>query len=61
MRTPLIESSIIAAKNELANAPDDIKDQYPPEVLDSSMKTILNIQENPIKVVMKLILSFRPT
>ncbi len=61
MRTPLIENSIIAAKNELANAPKDIREQYPPEVLDASMKMILNVQENPIKVVSELIPSFTLT
>ena len=57
MKTPLIESSIEAAQAELANAPQEIRNQYPSEVLDKSMHTILTVQENPVKVVRMFILT----
>ena len=51
MNTPMIGKSIESSREELRNAPEEVRSQYPEDVMDGGAQMILKIQEDPSKVV----------
>ena len=57
MKTPMISKAISSAQVDFESSDVDVRTQYPANVLESSTKLILTVQENPDKVVNAIVRS----